>query len=373
MNLFKVSDIIEFPMLAADDFLKRRKGHYLKLAPLVYADLNMNIIRKAVRQKFVINRRTNTVDLPCNTNDLCSVSHVDHHGCIHPLYVNDCLHDDLVVIPAEKDCNCEYSCGFKLCNTIKGYEAIKSVKSDLNPDGSPVSFNCVDRVAVDKNGFLYSEKQYPLLVYTAGVWTSTVLHTEITTGCKLECDNNGCVCDTDVNMDLVCNHCGIGSSTIPVGGNASTPPDPFTNKWIYYCNSKLSFLAIQCGQHPILHENFRNTYSISELGDRLIFPKHFPFSKVLIRYYETPDLNNMEIPLIAVPTFITGLKWFDVRWNDAKQALEQKYGKDYADNKMGLFQQLNKYTLAEYAMMLCPHRHIPSYISHHGCGLWLDN
>jgi len=186
MNLFKVSDIIEFPMLAADDFLKRRKGHYLKLAPLVYADLNMNIIRKAVRQKFVINRRTNTVDLPCNTNDLCSVSHVDHHGCIHPLYVNDCLHDDLVVIPAEKDCNCEYSCGFKLCNTIKGYEAIKSVKSDLNPDGSPVSFNCVDRVAVDKNGFLYSEKQYPLLVYTAGVWTSTVLHTEITTGCKLE-------------------------------------------------------------------------------------------------------------------------------------------------------------------------------------------
>lgn len=368
MNLFKVSDIIEFPMLAGDDFLKRHKGRYMKWSPLVYQDLNMNIIRKAIRQQFVINRRTNTVDLPCNTSDLCSVS-VVINGCIHPLYVNDRLHDDLVVIPAEKDCNCEYGCGFKLCNTIKGYEAVTSTKSDTNPDGSPVSFTCVDRFAIDKNGFLYSEKQYPLRVYTDGVWTSTVLHTEKTTACQLECDSNGCVCDTEQNMDLVCSACGFGTTTVPVGGTASTPPNNHTDTWIYYCNSKLSFLAIQCGQHPIMRESFCNTYSISELGNRLIFPRHFPFDKVLIRYYEASNIQNIEIPLIAVPAFVTGLKWFDVRWDDKRQNLEQKYGNDYNQAKWGLFSQLNKYTLAEYAEMLAPKRHIPSY-SHHGGWGW---
>lgn len=364
MNLFKVKDIIEYPMLAADDFLKRSKGRLMKWAPLVYQDLNMNIIRRAVRQEFVINRRTNTVDLPCNASDLCSVSIVDKGGCIHPLYVNDCLHDDLVVIPADKDCNCEFNCGYKLCNTIKGYEAIMSVKSDTNPDGTPVSFDCVDRWAVDKSGFLYSETQYPQRVYTNGVWTSTILFTDIQTSCKLECDHNGCVCDTDHNQTLICDSCGINSSTvIPHGGSASTPPCDNVNKWIYYCNSQLNFLAIQCGQHPIMREGYCNTYSISELGNRLIFPKHFPFNKVLVRYYETADMMNIEIPLIAVPAFVTGLKWYDVRWDDKKQNLEQKYSNDYNAAKWGLFFQLNKYTLAEYAEMLCPKRHIPSYVT----------
>jgi hypothetical protein len=370
MNLFKINDIVEFPMLAGDDYLKRSKLRLIKWSPLVYADMNMNIIRKAVREEFVINRRTNTVDLPCSTSDLCSVSVVDRHGCIHPLYVNDRLHDDLVVIPAEKDCNCEFNCGFKLCNTIKGYEAVTSTKSDTLPDGTPVSFTCVDRFAVDKNGFLYSENQYPLRVYQSGVWTNTILHTEITTACKLECDDHGCVCDTQQNMDLVCNACGFGTTEIPCGGNASTPPNNHTNKWIYYCNSQLNFLAIQCGQHPILREEFCNTYSISELGNRLIFPHHFPFNKVLIRYYPATGIKDIEIPLIAVPAFVTGLKWFDARWDDKKQNLEQKYSNDYVQAKWGLFSELNKYTLAEYAMMLAPHRHIPSYIRHGGGGFW---
>lgn len=364
MNLFKVSDILDYPLLANDDFLKRRKGRLMKWSPLVYQDLNMNIIRKAVREEFVINRRLNTVDLPCNESDLCSVSVVDHLGCIHPLYVNDIHHDDLVIIPADKDCNCEYGCGFKLCNVIKGYEAITSVKSDTNPDGSPVSFTCVDRWAVDRNGFLYSQNQYPQRIYTDGAWTSTILFTENKTSCKLECDNNGCICDTETNMNNICNACGFGSTELPTGGNASTPPNPNVDKWIYYCNSKLNFLAVQCGQHPIMKEGFCNTYSITELGNRLKFPPHFPFNKVLIRYYQTPTINNIEISLIAVPAFVSGLKWFDVRWDDKMQNLEQKYAKDYGDAKWGLFGQLNKYTLAETAMMLAPHRHIPSYSRH---------
>jgi hypothetical protein len=362
MKQFKVSDILDFPLLANDDFLKRRKGRMMKWAPLVYEDLNMNIIRKAIREEFVINRRTNTIDLPCNGEDLCSISVMDGAGCIHPLYVNDRLHDDMVVIPSEKDCNCEYNCGFQLCNTIKGYEAITSVKSDFNPDGSPISFTCVDRWAVDKGGFLYSQKQYPLRQYVNGVWTSTILFTENKTACKLDHDKNGCICDTEENMNQVCNACGFNTTEIPVGGNASTPPNLTDTKWIYYCNSKLNFLSLQCGQHPILREEFCNTYSISELGDRVIFPPHFPFKKVLVRYYQTPDMSSMEVSLIAVPAFVSGLKWFDVRWDDKKQNLEPKYGKDYGDAKWGLFSQLNKYTLAEYAMMLAPKRKIPSYI-----------
>lgn len=84
-------------------------------------------------------------------------------------------------------------------------------------------------------------------------------------------------------------------------------------------------------------------------------------------------MSNIEIPLIAVPAFVTGLKWFDVRWDDRKQNLEPKYGADYSQVKWGLFFQLNKYTLAEYAEMLCPKRHIPSYVNHGGWGhRWIE-
>lgn len=357
-----IENIVRLPLLANDDFLQRGKGRMLTWAPYVFDDLNLSVVRRAVREVFFINKRTNTVDLPCNEEDLCSVSVMDHHGVIWPCYKNDRLHNDLVTIPADKDCNCEWKCGFKLCNTIKGYEAIQSVKSDMLPNGSPISFTCVDRKAIDKNGFLYKEEQYPLRIYSDGVWTNTVLHTESTKLCALDCDEHGCPCDSEKNINAVCHSCGINPNHIPFGGNAECPPEKGVNQWIYHCMSKLDFLNVQCGKHPFFIPGYENIYNINELGNRLIFSPRFAFDRVLVRYYIVPNLQSIEIPFISVDAFVTGLKWWDVRWNDSKQQLEQKYGADYSKVKGGLLGVLNRYTLPEIATMLFPYRKMPSYI-----------
>lgn len=356
------TEAIELSLLGNDDYLQRGKGRMLKWSKYVYDDLNLQVIKKAVRQEFYINRRTRTVDLPCNENDLCSVSVVDRNGVIWPCFLNDRIHNDLVQIPADKDCNCEWHCGYQLCNLIKGYEAVTEVKTDTLPDGTPVSFTCINRRAVDRNGFLYIENQYPIHVFTNGVWTDTVLQTDHIKKCKLECNDKGCVCDSEANVNAVCESCGINPNTIPIGGTASIPPQPRENEWIYHCMSKFEFLHVQFGCHPFMRDPYRNIYNINELGNRLLFPADFPFEKVLIRYYDVPSLKTIEIPFIAVPTFVTGLKWFDCRWNDNKQQLEAKYGQDYSTQKWGLFSIQNKYTLAEWATMLFPFRKMPGFI-----------
>lgn len=363
-RFIKVNEAIKLPLLGNDDFLQRGKGRMLTWAPYVFDDLNLQVIKKAVREVFKINKRTHTIDLPCHENDLCSVSAIDHKGTIWPLYRNDRLHADLVQIPADKDCNCEWKCGYKLCNTIKGYEAIQTVKSDTLPNGNLVSFTCVDRKAIDKNGFLYTQTQYPLHIFTDGVWTDTILFTEHKTLCKLECDDKGCICDTEDNINAVCDACGVKASTIPVGGNAECPPNPAFNEWIYHCMSKHNFLHVQCGSHPFFRTGYDNIYNINELGNRLIFPPHFHFDKVLVRYYDVPNRDSLEIPFVSVDTFVAGLKWWDVRWNDNKQNLEQKFGLDYSKLKWGLFNMQNRYTLAEQAIMLFPPRPMPSYFNH---------
>jgi hypothetical protein len=372
MRFVKIKDVVDLPLLGNQDFLKRAKGRLLKWSPHVYEDLNLQTLRQAIRQEFKINKRTNTVDLPCGETELSSVSVMDKHGVIYPLYLNDRIHKDIVEIPADKDCNCEYNCGFQLCNTIKGYEAITEIKNDTLPNGSPISFTCVSKKAIDRNGFLYETVQYPMHVFTDGVWTNTVLQTDNNILCKCEVDNNGCLCDTEENLNNVCNACGINNviNQIPVGGNAECPPSKNINEWIYYCNSKFELFSVQCGQTSFLR-GCDNIYNISELGNRLIFPHHFHFDKVLVRWYGTPTLKNMQIPFIAVDTFVSGIKWFDVRWDDKRQNLEQKYGADYSKLKWGLFQTLNKYTLSEVGQMLAPQKRIPSYIvNRHN---WINN
>jgi len=109
---------------------------------------------------------------------LSSVNIIDECGLQYPVYRNMQVNDDIVDVAAAKDCACEHNCGYKLCNTVKGYEVVQSVMTDNNPDGSSVSFNCVSRIAVDKNGVVYKEFQYPKRIYTNNVWTSTILYTE---------------------------------------------------------------------------------------------------------------------------------------------------------------------------------------------------
>lgn len=374
-----LSEALDIAMLANNDLQKMSKGRLRKWSKYVFADMNLTSMKVAKREYFKINKRTNTIDLPCDFLQLSSVN-VVHCGVEIPVFRSQNVRfNDIPEVDASKDCSCEYKCGYKLCSTIKGYVAVTSTKTDKMPDGSDVSFTCVDRKACDNAGFFYEELQYPKRIYEDGVWTDTILFTEENKLCKLEVDHNGCVCDTDHNIDAVCNACGINNADnpIPFGGNAECPPVKGQDTWIYYCNTKYDWFSVQCGCYP---HGFRygcdNVYNISELGDRLIFPHHFGWDKVIVRYYTDIDTNNLQIPFIALDTFIVGLKWWDNRFSDnmERRKLALGFEADYTKLKWGLLTELNKYRIAEMRMIFTPPVFIPSYLplNYFACG-WNNN
>jgi hypothetical protein len=359
-----VQEVIKLPMLGSNDLLMRSKGRYLTWAKWVWDDMNLSSMKVAERQYFQINKRTNSIDLPCDFTQLSSVNIV-HCGVFYPVYRNESIRqNDYTEVASAKDCACEYKCGYKMCNTIKGYEAVKTVLCDKNPDGSDVSFTCIERKAIDGNGFLYTQTQYPLRVYLSGVWVETILHTENTKLCKVEVDEHGCCCDTEENINNICGACGLDDSqdAIPFGGDANNPPNVKDNKWIYYCDNKADWFSVQCGNFSRgLPRECNNVYNISELGNRLIFPHNFGFDRVMIRYYVDPNLNDMQIPRIAVDTFVNGLLWFDKKYssNAKDQALAAIFERKYALMKFGLLRELNKYRIAELAKIIAPKKYLP--------------
>lgn len=359
-----INEVIKLPMLGDGDYLMRSKGRFLTWSKLVWQDMELSIIKTPRRQFFEINKRTNTVDMPPEFTQLCSVNIMDKYGVFYPVYKNDRLHDDMIETASAKDCACEYKCGYKLCNTIKGYEAIVSTKCDKTPEGEDIEFECVDRKAIDDNGFFYEQTQYPKRIYLSGVWTETIKYTENRKLCKVQVDANGCCCDTEENEAAICNSCGSHDNNIPVGGTANCPPEENDKTWIYYCNTKMDWFGVQCGGYPFgLRSECNNIYNISELGNRLIFPHNFGHDKVMVRYYVDTNLNDLQIPLIAVDTFIMGLLWFDNKYshNPKKQAAAANFGNQYARMKFGLLRELNKYRIAELGKIFTPPKYIPSY------------
>jgi hypothetical protein len=361
-----IDEVIDFPLLGSNDLLKRNKGRMLKWSKLVYQDLQLSVLKMPNRQFFNINKRTNSINLPCEYTQLSSVNLVDRWGNFFPVWRNERLTGEIVDIAASRDCSCEYNCGYKLCNTIKGYEATTEVIEDKMPDNSDVSFTCVTRKTIDKTGNLVEQKQYPQRVYESGVWVDTVLYTETIRLCAVEVDTNGCVCDTEENIEAVCGTCCSNTDVIPFGGNSMNPPcdNPNIDTWKYYCNSKLDWFSVQCGQEARCHNPFRDIYNISEDGNRLIFPAKFGFDRVLVRWYGTMPTAQIKVPLLAVDAFATGLLYYDHEYsadvND--QRLASVFGDKYAKKKWGLFSDLNKRRISEYRMILTPPVFVPSYI-----------
>lgn len=356
---YPIEEVVRLACLASDDILQRNKGKFLKYAPIVWDDLQLKSIKDAKRQLFQVNKRTNTVNLPCAQEYLCSVSVMDRSGIIHPVYRNDRLHDDIVDIAAAKDCFCEKKCASRLCNLIKGYEAIQEVKTEAMPDSSTKDFLCVTRRSYDNNGFFYEERQYPIRIYHNGVWVDVQLKTENKTLCKLELDDKGCVCDNDKNFESICSCTGLNNNPeIVYGGTAQGAGNAKT--WVYYCASKYDVFNTQCNRS--CHNPFMDIYNISEDGNRLIFPKHFGWDKVLIRWFEDPNLRDLQVPYLALDSFIAGIKWWNVRFNDKMQILEPKYSQTYSNLKFGLLKDLNRYTIKEIAQAIAQKTKVATYI-----------
>ena len=190
------------------------------------------------------------------------------------------------------------------------------------------------------------------------------MYTETNKLCKVETDDNGCVCDTEENLNLICNCCGINevnTSLCCIGGTAETPPKDNCDTWIYYCNNKMDWFTTQCGMY-CSGSSFTNIYNISELGDRLLFPPNFGWDHVIVRYYEDEGINDIKIPVIALRVFVMGLMYWDCMFNDKKQPLADKYGVQYSRMKQGLVVDMNRFRLSELAMIMFPPRTIPSYM-----------
>lgn len=378
-------DVIDDLCLRSGDILRRKKGLYLSCATDVWNDLNETTLRIAkrlkipVRKKFELRKKTNSIELPCNSNRVSSVNVIDECGVMHPVYRNVQLNDDIVEVPAEKNCACENNCGYQLCNTIKGYVAVQTTQSDFLPNGTPISFNCISRLSVRGNGVIYQETQYPQRIYTNGVWTNTILFTESTKICECETDENGCICDTENNLNTLCASCGIRnfqpniapqnltSQTQPycVGGTAVCPPDPNCGEWVYFCDNKMDWFSIQCGCEPgRFRREYRNIYNISEDGNRLIFPHNFGFKDALVRFYEDIDLQNLLIPYVAKDTFMTGVQYFSMKQNPDMRDMAASFGQQYSREKCGLFLELNKMRIVELGKTIAPKAHVPSYMDH---------
>lgn len=367
-TFINLDDAIDLILLGNNDLLQMGKMRLRKFARFVYDDLQLSVIKQPKRQFFQIDKRTNSVVLPCTMSELSSVSVVDRHHNIYPVWRNEKLTGDIVDIAAGRDCACEHNCGYKLCNTMKSYEAITTVETDKLPDGSDISFTCVSRKSIDKGGNLIEQVQFPERVYEEGVWTDTILKTETKHLCAVEVDSNGCLCDTKENIDLVASHCGCntgcGSNGIPCGGDASNPPcnDSNIDTWKYYCNTKLDWFGVQSGCEVGAMNPMRNIYNISEEGNRLIFPHDFVHDKVLVRFYEPTNVADIKLPSIAITALTSGLKWYSIRFDDNKRALAISWEQEYSKNKIGLSSMLRRNTIAYWRMVLSTPVFVPSYI-----------
>lgn len=366
-----INEVVESLCIRSGDTLMRNKGLFLEVAEDTWNDMNEGVLKLAqrvkipVRRLFYINKKTNSLDLPCDALRVSSVN-IYHNGIFYPVYRNDAVSSDFVELGQTKNCACEHKCGYHLCNTIKGYEVLFHTETDKDPDGNDVTFDCVDKKVIN-GGFLYEQKQFPQRVYLSSVWTETVLQTENIKMCAVEVDDNGCPLDTEANINAVCNSCGISnndSSQCCIGGTASTPPNDTCKTWIYYCTSKLDWFGVQCGSYPFFKKGFNNVYNIDSTGKRLIFPPNFGWDKVVVRMYVDIDLQNLYIPYMAKETFMTGLQYFAFTNNPKKQQEAAVFGDKYSRQKWGLFLDLNKYRLAELRMMTNPPIYVPSYIDH---------
>lgn len=351
-----IEDIILAACMGDSDILQQKKMKYLYWAKNIWNDdLNLTTVKEAKREIIGINKRTNTLDLPCDSVGVSGVYIIGCFGEFIPVFKNDRLHDDIVDVAAAKNCACD--CGHDLCNMIKGYEAVTEEVPSEMPDGSTKVFTCITRKGFDADGTYYEEKQYPQRIYTDGEWTDTVIHKEKIKLCTLELTDTGCVRECEENYHAV-TACGcfakcptVFDQSIEVGQECIVPMA--NSRALYGWESGVGFA--RCGSYLV------NSYNVTEEGNRLIFPYNFGHNRVMVRYYADVQLQDIKVPSVAKEAFIVGLKYWETLIDDDRQNLNARYAKRYGELKWALSQELNKWSIAEQRMIMTPKVFIPSY------------
>lgn len=132
-----------------------------------------------------------------------------------------------------------------------------------------------------------------------------------------------------------------------------------------YCGAGMDEFMVEAGTFFARRNDvFVNVYNVSEQGDRLIFPADFPYEKVLVRYYALPNLNEIEVPIVAREAVMTGILYYHYQFlavNDrAEMQVKQQVLQKYAAIQFALIAELNRMTGAEWNKALAPKAVFPN-------------
>lgn len=315
-------DIIKSLLLRKGDVLGLNYMKYRAVIRDVYMDLNLHTIRYTQRYRIAIDKNTMTVDLPDKFLMLSSVAVEDNCGKLHYLSYNPNITHDILDISLADSCGCECGCTCDICKGIRSYEPIIEVTQELMPDGSTKDFENVTRKRLDSNGNMVVEKTFPVRMYTAGVWTDTVLQSDTQVLCNLETLDCGCIKDTPANLTKVMDCC-----------NAVTLMD-------------------ECG---CCRPTAELEYGVSELGNRLKFPSNFLWDKVVVRFYVDAPIGELRIPRIARKAFMLGIQdELELDEHDTNQYKIEKIEQRYKRAKSQLIDDTTRWSIKGIYDVLTP-------------------
>lgn len=255
---------------------------YTEVAKEVYEDLNLSVIKDIKRVVLNIHEHLPVLPVPLDYYDFVSLDYLDRHGVPRPMVFNDKLKDDVIDISLDHDCGCECGCTSGACCAVKNYETIQEqVEMDM-PNSTVQTFTKYTRKNINPDGSYFQEVTEPVRVYDNNVWTDTLLKTVSSFICKLDVKECGCLLDTEHNRtQLQENCCGVN-------------------------------IRHECGCSAEYH---KNSYTISQDGNRLILPKGYDYEKIVLRYFPVKATKDILIPRQALKVFMTGLKKEMLLWD----------------------------------------------------------
>lgn len=297
-------DAINSLLSREGDIAGVKKLVYKGLAKDVYMDLNLSAIKRSKRVLLTIDPHLRSISLPDDCFHFSTLIGITHYGRMVPLVYNANITDDIV--DQGLDTKCECGCTDVLCNYQKHYETIEETVSALMPNDTYQDFTKIIRKFISDDGSVYMEVTEPVAKYEAGEHISTELVTTKTSLCKLEVEPCGCIKATDHNKK----HWAKFAS--------SCTAELVDNMWFEWgCPDPGYFPASL-------------TYNMSDDRTRIIFPSHFSFKKILVRYYVTESTKNILIASIAKEAFICGVKKMAVKYDKlASRSLKLEWADNY--------------------------------------------
>lgn len=332
-NSVHPDEILKSLMRREGDNMERNFLKYRDTVRDVFRDLNLVAIKYTERRLIEVDKRTNSIEIPCNYLKLASVGIIDECNKIQMLIRNNNILDDIIDVSVKKRCGCECGCQDDLCGTIKNYEAILEDVTETMPDDSTKVFTKITRKTLYPDGSVMMDYTFPIRLYENGEWTDTVLTNETELICKLEMETCGCVKNCQVNRDVLLGCINADSLSTDYGCTINND------------------CGIGCQAESQMMYNF------TELGNRISLPSNISYDKVLLRFYVEPKIKEIRVPLIAKPAFMAGVKHYATEYDESvAQSRQETYKRSYNSKKDLLALDLSKCSLKEIYSVLTPKR-----------------